>query len=162
MTPLAVNSLFLLIASVCLFLGAGARAAQAPTITIDGASQVTGVSAIISGTVNANGLRTWGYFRWGTTTGYDHTSFSILFAPLEVPMTFSNLLTGLSTNTTYHYQLIATNTAGQTLSPDMTLTTSAYVPMPVVTINPATNVTADSVTITGSVNPYGFPVSVFV
>jgi hypothetical protein len=123
---------------------------------------VTGVSAIISGTVNANGLRTWGYFRWGTTTVYDHSSFNIRFAPLEVPMTFSNLLTGLSTNTTYHYQLIATNTAGQTLSPDMTLTTSAYVPMPVVTINPATNVTPNSATITGSVTPSGFPVSVSV
>jgi hypothetical protein len=34
--------------------------------------------------------------------------------------------------------------------------------MPVVTINPATNVTAFSATITGSVSPNGFPVSVFV
>jgi hypothetical protein len=159
----ATNTQFLLIAVAFLLLSARATAAQAPTVTIDQASQVTGVSAIIGGTVNANGLATWCHFQWGTTTSHDHSGDYFLLAPLDIPLTFSNLLTGLSTNTTYHYQLVATNSAGTTSSPDMTFTTTAAeISVPVVTINPATDVTAFSATITGSVNPNGAPAQVYV
>src|SRR5437879_4107684 len=119
----AANTPFLLIVNLWLLLAAQATAAQAPTVTIDQASQVTGGSAIIGGTVNANGLATLCHFQWGTTTSYDHSGDYFLLAPLDIPLTFSNLLTSLSTNTTYHYQLVATNSAGTTASPDMTFTT---------------------------------------
>jgi hypothetical protein len=158
----AANPRLLSIVSVCVVLWARAAAGQAPTVTIDAASQVTGVSAIIGGTVNANGLATWAQFRWGTTTSYDHNGFPFQWPATEVTLTFSNLLTGLSTNTTYHYQLVATNSGGQTLSPDMTFTTSADVPLPVVSINPATDVTDSSATLTGTVDPKGYGVEVFV
>jgi hypothetical protein len=148
------------VGAACLVTWVRVIAAQVPTVTIDQASQVTGVSALISGTVNANGLATWAWFRWGTTTSYSQTNFAYQLAPVDATLTFSNLLSFLSTNTTYHYQLVATNSAGQAFSPDMTLTTSAYVPTPVVTISPAINVTDDSATITGTVNPNGYPVSV--
>ena len=158
----AANTRLLPIATACLVLWARAAAGQAPTVTLDPASQVTGVSAIISGTVNANGLTTWAWFRWGTTTSYSQTSLAYQLAPVDTTLAFSNQLSFLSTNTTYHYQLVATNSAGQAFSPDMTLTTSAYVPTPVITINPAINVTDDSATVTGTVNPIGYPVSVYV
>lgn len=158
----ATNARWLLMAATCLVWQAQANAGQAPSVTLDAASQVTGVSAIISGTVNANGLATWAQFRWGTTTSYDHFGFPFQWPATDVALTYSNLLTGLSTNTTYHYELIATNSAGQTLSPDLTLTTSADVPFPVVTINPATAVTDSSATITGAIDPNGYPVQVFV
>jgi hypothetical protein len=156
------NTRFMLLVNACLLLAARAGAAQAPTVTIDPAIQVTGVSAIIGGTVNANGLATWAWFRWGTTASYGNNGFPYQLAPVNATLTFSNLLTALSTNTTYHYQLVATNVAGQTFSPDMTLTTSADVPTPVVTIDPVTDVTADSATITGTVDPVGYTVWVDV
>jgi len=158
----AAKTRLLAVGTACLVTWARAIAGQVPTVTIDQASQVTGVSALLSGTVNANGLATWTWFRWGTTTGYDRTNFACQLAPVDATVAVSNLLSFLSTNTTYHYQLVATNSAGQTFSPDMSLTTSAYVPTPVVTINPANNVTNDSATITGIVNPNSYQVSVYV
>src|SRR5690349_16813995 len=112
----AANTRLLWIGIACLVWCARASAGQAPTVTLQEASQVTGVSAIIGGTVNANGLATWAQFQWGTTTSYDHNGFPFQWAPTDVTLTFSNLLTGLSTNTTYHYQLVATNSAGRTAS----------------------------------------------
>ena len=159
---LAVNTRLLLIVTACLFLAVPATAAQPPTITIDAASQVTGISAIIGWTVNPNGLSTSVVLRWGTTTAYEQGSSYLLSAPVDLTLTQSNLLTGLTANTTYHYQLVATNSAGATLSPDMTFTTAAEIPVPVVTINPATDVTAYSATITGSVNPKGIQTPVLI
>jgi hypothetical protein len=155
------KSQFLSLATAFLIFSVRAACGQAPTVTIGPASQVTGVSAIISGAVNANGLATWAQFRWGTTTSYDHSGYPFQWPATDVTLTFSNLLTGLSTNTTYHYQLVATNSAGQAFSPDGTLTTSAEVPVPVVTINAATNVTDSSATISGTVDPNGYPIQVF-
>ena len=148
--------------AACLFSSARATAAQPPTITIDAASQVTGISAIIGWTVNPNGLSTSVVLRWGTATAYEQGSNYFLAAPVDLTLTQSNLLTGLTTNTTYHYQLAATNSAGATISPDMTFTTAAEIPVPVVTINPATDVTAYSATITGSVNPKGIQTPVLI
>jgi hypothetical protein len=52
------------VGAACLVTWVRVIAAQVPTVTIDQASQVTGASALISGTVNANGLATWAWFRW--------------------------------------------------------------------------------------------------
>jgi hypothetical protein len=104
------------------FLAAQAAAAQPPTITIEGASQVTGTSAIVGWSVNANSLSTSCVFRWGTTTAYDQGSSYFLLAPIDMSLAFSNRLTGLSPSTTYHYQVVATNSAGETVAPDMTFT----------------------------------------
>ena len=157
----AAKSWWLVVGAACLVIGARAMAGQAPTVTIDEASQVTGASAMISGTVNPNGLTTWAWFRWGTSTSYNQTNFAYRLPASGTTLAVSNLLSFLSTNTTYHYQLVATNGAGQTFSPDMTVTTSSYVPTPVVDINPAINITDGSATITGTVDPNGYPVSVY-
>ena len=47
----AAHTRFWLILQACLLLAAQAIAAQAPTVTIDGPSQVTAFSAVITGTV---------------------------------------------------------------------------------------------------------------
>src|SRR6266702_376392 len=92
---LTSSTRLLLILQAWLLLTAQATAAQPPTVTIDGASQVTGISAIVGWSVNANGLSTSVVFRWGNTTAYDRGSNYFLLAPTDVPITFSNLLTGL-------------------------------------------------------------------
>ena len=156
----AAHTRFWLILNVCLLLAAQAIAAQAPTVTIDGPSQVTAFSAVITGTVNPNGLDTIYHFQWGTTTAYDHVGGYMSVLTQNTPVAVSNQMTGLSPNTTYHYQLFATNNAGgASLSPDMTVTTLP--PVPVVTANAPFDVTMTSVFIPCAVNPNGLPTQAY-
>src|SRR2546421_8595576 len=55
---LAASVRFFVIAHAWLFLVADATAAQPPTVTIDGPSQVTAFSATVTGTVAANAFDT--------------------------------------------------------------------------------------------------------
>jgi len=156
---LAANTRLLLMVTACLFLPARASAGQAPTITVNGASQVTAFSATITGTVNPNGLDTIYLLQWGTTTAYEHTGPYVSLETRDTTRAFTNQMIGLSPNTTYHYQVFATNSAGGTFSPDMTVTTLP--PSPVVTGNPF-NVTMTSAGIYCSVNPNGLTTRAYV
>jgi hypothetical protein len=77
----------------------------------------------LNGTVNPNGLSTTYYFQWGKTTAYGNKSPA---TPASAGGGWDNgavsaNLTGLTLNTTYHYQLVATNSAGTNYGSDMTL-----------------------------------------
>ena len=136
-----------------------ATAAQAPIVTINGPIEVTAFSATVTGTVIANGFDTIYRFEWGTTTAYDHVGGYASVINKATPVEVTNQLTGLSPNTTYHYQLYATNSTGGTRSPDMTLTTLPPVP----TVTPtAFDVSMTSAYISGLVNPNGVPAQAFV
>jgi hypothetical protein len=97
-----------------------------PTVTTSAASGVTANSATLNGSVNPNGLSTTAYFQWGTDTNYGNTVPNPAL-PCGSGNTFTNLtitLTGLNPNTTYHYQLVASNASGGTVyGADQTFTT---------------------------------------
>ncbi|MER7274505.1 hypothetical protein ABT369_08620 [Dactylosporangium sp. NPDC000244] len=98
-----------------------------PTVTTGGATSVTGIAATIAGTINPNGLSTTYHFEYGTTTSYG--------TPTPSPdgsagsgttgTQVQASLSGLTAATTYHYRLVATNSAGTTNGSDATFTTSA-------------------------------------
>ena len=130
--------------------------ADQPTVTTGSASSVTASSATLSGTVNPNGASTTYYFQYGTTTSYGSTTTSTSAGSGSSNVSAIGPVSGLICNTTYHYRLVATNSAGTNNGSDKTFTTSdCPADPPTVTTGSATSVTADTATLNGTVNPNG-------
>ena len=127
-----------------------------PTLSTDSATSVTTNSAILNGTVNPNGSSTTYYFQYGTTTSYGSTTTSTSAGTGTSDVSVNASLTGLTSEATYYFRIVATNSAGTTYGDDQTFTTSAPpVIAPTVTTGSATSVTASSATLNGMVNPNG-------
>jgi phosphodiesterase/alkaline phosphatase D-like protein len=121
-----------------------------PTVSTNAAASITTTSAIMNGTVNANGLSTNVYFQWGFTTSYGITNSAspgVVAGTANTPVTFNP--TTLLPNTTYHYRAVAQNAGGIVYGADMSFTTNAA---PTVTTNAATSVTGTGATLNGTVN----------
>jgi hypothetical protein len=122
-----------------------------PIVVTTGATSVTGNSASLNGTVNANGASTTVTFDYGLTTAYGTTVAGVpptVTGNSVTPVTAA--ITGLANNTTYHYRVKGVNSYGTTNGGDMTFTTLG--PPPTVVTTAATNVTGNSATLNGSVN----------
>jgi hypothetical protein len=110
--------------SVSLYWDIGAYAWSArPLVTTDPISNLTFSTVSLKGTVNPNGNGTTYGFQWGATTDYGNTAAgrSAVNGTSNVAVTAN--LSGLTSNTTYHYRLVATNSSGTTYGLDMTFTT---------------------------------------
>jgi homoserine acetyltransferase len=70
-------------------------------------------------------------------------------------------ISGLTASTTYHFRIVATNSAGTVYGADRTFTTLSATGSPVVITNPATNVTSSSATLNGTVDPHGLTTTVY-
>ncbi|MEA3544656.1 MAG: fibronectin type III domain-containing protein, partial [Thermodesulfobacteriota bacterium] len=82
-------------------------------------------SITMAATINPNGFETSYSFEYGTDTSYgSQTTSSSAGSGLEVVSVLSEL-DGLSSNTTYHYRIVATNAAGSVQGDDQSLTTMA-------------------------------------
>ncbi|MCH8028668.1 MAG: hypothetical protein IH874_01895 [Candidatus Dadabacteria bacterium] len=131
-----------------------------PTVTT-GTYQISGPSsAQLFGTVNSNGLSTTGWFEWGTTTSYGNTTSAESLGSGTSVVQMLHTISGLFSNTTYHFRAVAQNSAGISLGTDMSFTTPPppVVP-PTVTTDPATSVGSSSATLNGTVNPNGSPLT---
>ena len=115
--------------------GVGHTAAAYPWLTYPGiitdpATNVTANSATLNGTYYMNGTAiSSAYFEYGTSTSYGNTK--TLTTPtnttLGVIESVSDNLTGLSSNTTYHYRLVITVGSITVPGNDMTFTTKPVV-----------------------------------
>jgi len=94
-----------------------------PSTTTGSATDMTQHSAKLNGTVNPNGDSTTYYFQWGPTTSYGNTTPTQSAGSGTSDVAVSANLTGLTPNTTYHYRLVAVNSAGTTNGSDMTFKT---------------------------------------
>src|SRR5262249_53568940 len=133
--------------------------AAAPTPTTLAATGITSTNATLNGSVNPNGAATSAYFRYGLTTNYGSFSVTTALAATNVTLSVSNLISGLAPATIYHFQLVASNSAGTTLGTDLTFTTSAAAPS--ATTLAATSITSTNATLNGSVNPNGAAASAY-
>ena len=93
-----------------------------PVVTTNPATNVISSSATLNGSANPHGLTTTVYFQYGTTASYGHTT------PMQSQTgnTFRNIsanISGLTTHTTYHFRIVATNTGGIRYGSDRTFTT---------------------------------------
>jgi len=103
-------------------------AAVAPSLVTSSATSVTTSRATLRGSLDNFGtaLSADVSFEWGTTTAYGNTT-----AVVSVGLTgdFSATLTGLSSNTTYHFRAVAVG-HGTDYGADRTFTTAARPPSP--------------------------------
>jgi subtilisin family serine protease len=96
-----------------------------PTVTTEAATAISQTEATLRAAVNTNNQPTSYFFEYGTTTGYGSKapvpSAEAGFS--QSPITVSQVINGLTANTTYHYRVVAQSEAGTAQSGDMTFTT---------------------------------------
>jgi hypothetical protein len=130
-----------------------------PVVITSPATLIASFSATLNGSVDPHGLTTSVHFQYGTTTSYGLTT-----APQShTGNTYLNIsanISGLLASHVYHFRIVATNSAGTTFGADRTFTTLSATGAPVVTTNPATNITSSSATLNGSLDPHGLTTSV--
>jgi hypothetical protein len=104
-----------------------------PAVTTGNAGPVSDHGAVVNGTVDPRMNDTTWTFEYGPTVSYGSATptqsvpgSTVGAAAVSAP------LANLKANTTYHYRLVGTNTAGVTPGADMTFTTARDVTKPVV------------------------------
>jgi hypothetical protein len=134
-------------------------ATGAPVVTTNPATYIASLSATLNGTVDPHALTTSVHFQYGPTTSYGFTT-----APQShsgnTYLNVSANISSLTASTTYHFRVVASNSAGTRFGNDRTFTTLTATGPPVVTTNPATNVSSSSATLNGSLDPHGLTTSV--
>lgn len=96
-----------------------------PTATTGAASNIGLTTATVSGTIGPEGLPTSYALELGTDTTYGTSMYGEIGSSTQ-PVTISFALTGLASNTTYHYRIDAINTDGRAYGADQTFTTPIY------------------------------------
>jgi hypothetical protein len=129
-------------------------------LTIDAPSGIGIGTAHFSGTVNPQGTNSEWKFQW--RTGREPWTSAPFSPPQSLPADSSDhaveyTTTALRGDRTYQVRLVAVNTANQLtgVSETETFTTNKAAQVPAVTIAAPSAVTADGVTISGTVNPQG-------
>ncbi len=129
---------------------------KAPTVSTLAASAITLTTANINAAVNPNGQETTYYFEWGTTTSYNHESSHKNAGAGSSSVNVYDGLTGLTSGTTYHFRITASNPTGTVHGSDKSFTTqSVAVSLPVISSGDAENITDNSARLTGTVTPNG-------
>jgi hypothetical protein len=146
--------LLVLTGTIFAVLSAIAIAAASPAVTTGSATSVGQSSAVLNGTVNPNGAKTYYKFNWGVTTAYGSSSKSVSAGSGSKVVDVRTTASGLLPGQTYHYQIVALSSAGMVLGADRTFHTAGN-PPPAVTTEPATNVGQFSATVTGVIDPSG-------
>jgi hypothetical protein len=123
-----------------------------PSATTGSATSVQPLQATFNGTANPNGSDTHYYFQYGTSTSYGSTTGEV-DAGSGTSAVPASTATALSPGTTYHYRIVASNSAGTVYGGDQTVTTPG--PVEAVT-TAATSVQQTEGTINGTVNPRGY------
>ncbi|MBN2431478.1 MAG: hypothetical protein JXQ27_08375 [Acidobacteria bacterium] len=101
----------------------------APTAVTNAASGITATSAVLNGTVTANGAETVVTFEYGLDTGYGSVIAAVPYLLTGTSATaVSATPIELLANTTYHYRVVAVNANGTTYGADMTFTTMPLPP----------------------------------
>ena len=145
------------------------QALAEPFVSTGAAQNVTRTTATFSGTVNPGGAQTSYYFAYISEVGYraalakgaanpyaegERTTPTSAGASYEAQAVGPALAGEMLPDTTYHYALIASNSVGQTIGQDETLTTSAPT-APIVATGGASGVSQNSATLSGSVDTNG-------
>jgi hypothetical protein len=130
-----------------------------PAVATASATNLTGTSATLQGSVNPRGETVSVYFEFGPTTLYGSTTTPQTFTGNSVT-NVSAPIAGLAQGGTYHYRLAAKNAGRTRFANDIMFQTTPAVgenptSIPAVTTGSASNITATSATVAGAVTPNG-------
>ncbi len=168
----------LVVAGVMSLTTSAAFAVPLPSAVTEGVSEVSFDAATLNGTVDPDGLEVGSDTRWcfqygtGDVPGYNLGSVPVLAGDAGVGtdrVPVSARVSGLQPGEAYRYRLVAVNflgtglgstacgTAGgqEALGAEGIFTTPVALPGPLVETRIASNVSQNTATITGSVNPQG-------
>ena len=124
-----------------------------PSVSTNGVSNLATTSATLNGDLAALGTadNVRLSFEWGTTTSY---GFETTLGSISAIGTFSATLTGLGTQTTYHFRAKAVGDGSAVYGDDMTFTTASLAApsAPVISLVNSTNITSTGATITWTTN----------
>src|SRR4029079_8798127 len=132
----------------------------APVATTNPATFIATFSATLNALLDPHGLPTSVHFQYGTTPSYGLTTAPQNRSGNTFQAVGANV-SGLTANTLYHFRVVASNGAGTTMGSDRRFTTLVPTGSPVVITNGATNVTASSGTLNGSLDPHGLTTTIF-
>ncbi|MCC7216517.1 MAG: Ig-like domain repeat protein [Burkholderiales bacterium] len=113
-----------------------------PTVATGAASAIGQTGATLNGTVSSNGNATTVTFQYGLTTSYG-TTVTAVQSPLSAGAAnapVSAAIIGLTCNTTYHFRVVGSNSAGTNNGGDATFTTSSCPAQTVTTTGLASSV----------------------
>jgi hypothetical protein len=131
-------TLSLLVTALGLSLGAAPALAAKPLATTEAATDITPVGANLHGSVDPRGIATSAYFQFGQTTKYGRKTpaQSAGLNPGAIPIAAG--VSGLKSDTTYHFRIVAESKDGRTNGKDLTFKTAAPTTTIVFTPNPVT------------------------
>ncbi len=101
-----------------------------PVVNTGPATNVSESEAVLNGTANPGGIPGSAWFEWGLTDSYGNTTPPQPIAG-SGPNTVSFGISGLNSNTTYHFRIVANNAGGTTHGGDLTFTTLLASPLAV-------------------------------
>jgi Domain of unknown function (DUF5122) beta-propeller/PASTA domain len=96
-----------------------------PAVSTLGVDAITGTSARVTGTVNANGTAATWWLEWGTTTAYGSKSAAQSLSATTNDVNVGVPVSGLANSTLYHARLVISNSIGTVPGDDITFTTLA-------------------------------------
>ncbi len=129
---------------------------EAPTVTTQAATSITGSTAMGNGNITDLGAPdpTQHGVCWSTSANPTITDSKTTEGVAGSTGAFTSSMTGLTSNTTYHYRAYATNTAGTSYGGDQTFTT---LQTPMVTTQAATAIATTTATGNGNITDLGSP-----
>ena len=130
----------------------GATVAATPAAITGPVTSVGPTTATVTGTVNPNGQATTWYVEYGTSTSYGTKTANVNAGSGTANAAVSASSPASTPGTTYHYRVVATNSAGTARGADGIFTTSAA---PVAVTGAATSVTSRRPRLNGTVDPNG-------
>jgi hypothetical protein len=136
-------------------VGGVAAAASSPSVSTSSSTSIKTSSAVLRGIVDPNGSSTIYQFEWGLAKDvYGAPSAAKSAGRGTAAKAVEFTAKDLTPGTPYHYRLLASNRFGTTMGADRTFKTAGHPPPDAIT-GGVTQLTANSATITGLVNPHG-------
>jgi hypothetical protein len=125
---------------------------QEPYVETEMATGIAEAGATLTGVVNPEGLETKTYFEYGTTAGYGSKTSELTVGAGKADVEETKAITGLTSSTTYHFRIVASNSKGTVRGPDQAFSTAGK---PSVETDAATGVADTSAELNAVVNPRG-------